>query len=395
MRTQSSSRRSLIALMALGLAAGWAGVASAQPQEGVAALQDVEGVELYRLQSALLTEFWGRPMFIEAGVVLPPESSAHSDRGVPICFSIHGFGGSHRTAWRSGPRLRQEMSTGESPRMIYVFLNAMFSLGHHEFADSVNNGPWGRALTEEFIPALEARYRDSHGAAARAEGRFLTGHSSGGWSSLWLQIAYPAFFGGTWSTAPDPVDFRDFTGVDIYAFDNAYVDPAGNTIPLVRRGRDWSMTLKQYAQDEYSKRDYGGQFGSFDAVFSPRAEDGRPQKLFDRDTGVIDRAVADAWKKYDIRLKLRREWPQLGPRLTGKLRIYVGTLDTYRLEGAVRLLQEELVSLGSDAEVVIVEGRNHGDLLAPHDDLWPQGLLRLIHHQMWAQWEAAAGAPMP
>ena len=93
----------------------------------------------------------------------------------------------------------------EYPRLLYVYLNAQFPLGHHEFADSVNNGPWGKALTTEFIPQLEAKY----GAAATPAGRFLTGHSSGGWSSLWLQVNYPEFFGGVWSTAPDPVDFRD------------------------------------------------------------------------------------------------------------------------------------------------------------------------------------------
>jgi hypothetical protein len=44
------------------------------------------------------------------------------------------------------------------PRMLHVFLNAKCALGHHEFADSVNNGPWGAALTREFIPALEAKF---------------------------------------------------------------------------------------------------------------------------------------------------------------------------------------------------------------------------------------------
>ena len=59
--------------------------------------------------------------------------------------------------------------------MIYVFLNARCALGHHEFADSVNNGPWGEALTTEFIPALEKEF----GAFGAPRGRFLTGHSSG------------------------------------------------------------------------------------------------------------------------------------------------------------------------------------------------------------------------
>ena len=80
-----------------------------------------------------------------------------------------------------------------------------------EFADSVNNGPWGLALVTEVIPALEARYRMD----ARPSGRFLTGHSSGGWFALWAIVRYPALFGGSWPTSPDPVDFRNFLGVDL------------------------------------------------------------------------------------------------------------------------------------------------------------------------------------
>ncbi len=132
-------------------------------------------------------------MFIEAGVVSPPTEKL-GDRRPPVCYSIHGFGGSHRSAWRAGERLRKRMLEDDYPPMLYVFLNAQYPLGHHEFADSVNNGPWGQALTEEFIPALEEKFK----AAAKPTARFLTGHSSGGWSSLWLQVAYPDFFGGTW-----------------------------------------------------------------------------------------------------------------------------------------------------------------------------------------------------
>lgn len=342
----------------------------------------VEGIELFEVESKLLTEFWGRPMMIRAGVVLPPGHDA-SRPDTPVCYSIHGFGGSHREAWSAGPRLRTAMSEREYPEMLYVYLNAQFPLGHHEFADSVNNGPWGKALTTEFIPQLEAKY----GAAATSAGRFLTGHSSGGWSSLWLQVNYPEYFGGVWSTAPDSVDFRDFTGINVYSFENAYVDPEGAEIPLVRQGEKWVMMLKTYAQQEYAKSDHGGQFASFDAVFSPRATDGRPMKLFDRKTGKIDREVADAWQKYDISLILKNNWDRLGPLLSGKLHIYMGTLDTYRLEGALKLMKADLEAIHSDAEILLVEGRDHGTLFRPHPELWPQGMLPHIHNAMRASWD--------
>jgi len=350
--------------------------------------QEVEGVDHFRRESALLTAFWGRPMEIEAGVVLPPGHDPAA-KNTPVCYSIHGFGGSHREAWRAGPDLRRKMAEGDYPRMIYVYLNAQFPMGHHEFADSVNNGPWGKALTEEFIPALESTY----GAAGISEGRFVTGHSSGGWSSLWLQVNYPTFFNGTWSTAPDAVDFRDFTGINVYEFKNAFVDPQGNPIQLVRgNDGDWVQTVKDYVEGEFARSDYGGQFASFDAVFSPRGEDGRPMPLFDRKTGEIHADAARAWERYDIRLILKNGWPTLQPRLAGKLHIFVGSKDTYRLEGAVLLLQQELASLGSDAEFRIAEDRHHGNLGMPHETWWPAGLRTHIHSAMWARWKAAAPA---
>lgn len=353
-----------------------AGALTAQGQ-----FTESDHVKLFEMRSELLSSFWGREMQMQAGVVLPPAYRA--DERLPVCYSISGFGGSHLSAVRAGPSLVTSMRDQGYPRMVYVFLNARCPLGHHEFADSVNNGPCGRALTEELIPALEREYH-TFGAPP---GRFLTGHSSGGWSSLWLQITYPELFNGTWSTAPDPVDFRDFTGIDIYAFDNAFKDPDGAPIMLVRRAGKFTTSLEGFVRSEVKRRAYGGQFASFDAVFSPRGEDGRPMPLFDRDTGKIDPAVARSWEKYDIRLVLQRRWPELAPRLQGKLHVYCGTQDTFRLEGAVALLRDQLIALGSDAEIVFAEGRDHGTLFQPEPKLWPDGMLARIHREMLARFE--------
>ena len=335
-------------------------------------------LKLFERRSELLTAFWGRDMSVRASVVLPPDR--REGERLPVCYSIHGFGGSHRSGIRRAAELAEAMATGKQPRLCLVYLDAQFPLGHHEFADSVNNGPWGKALTSEFVPALEQHFAVGGDAGAR----FLTGHSSGGWSSLWLQVTYPEFFGGTWSTAPDSVDFRDFTGIDVYRFANAYTDPDGKPIPLVRRNGEWAQTIQEFVEKELARKDHGGQFMSFNAVFSPRGEDGRPMPLFDVKTGAIDRFVAETWKRYDIGHQLRTNWPTLGPKLQGKLRVFVGTADTFRLEGACYLLRDDLKSLGSDAQIVFAEGRNHGDLLQPHPELWPDGLLLRIHREMRA-----------
>jgi hypothetical protein len=357
-----------------------------RPQPEKRSRPDSPFIDEFSMRSPCLSEFWGRDMSLVAGVVRPLDWK-ESDK-LPVCYSVHGFGGNHETAWAAGPSLQHAEQSGAMPRMLYVFLNAQCERGHHEFADSVNNGPCGRALTTEFIPALEKKF----GGAGEPWARFVTGHSSGGWSSLWLEVNYPDLFGGCWATAPDSSDFRDFTGIDIYSYENAYKDPDGNPIMLVRQRGKFVASIEQYVQQADEANVIGGQFYSFNAVFSPRADDGTPMRLFDWKTGAIDSNVADAWRKYDISLILQENWKTLGPKLAGKIHLWIGTIDTYRLEGAATLLKEELTKLGSDADILLVEGRDHGSLFNPHPELWPKGMLTRIHDEMYASYRKSAAA---
>lgn len=356
----------------------------AQSRRRPTKIVETETVKHFRVQSALLTAFWGRPMHMDAGVLLPPgfEKSEH----LPVCYSIHGFGGSHLSVLRGGTRLLREFAKPKSdyPRMIYVYLNARCPLGHHVFADSPNNGPVGTALVEELIPALEAEY----GAFGEPAGRFLTGHSSGGWASLWVQLRHPNFFNGTWSTAPDSVDFRDFTGINVYDWKNAYVDPDGKAIGLVRRNGKFVVSIKEFTERELSRGAYGGQIASFDAVFSPKGEDGRPMPMFDRKTGQIDAFVAKTWAKYDITRFVQRNWSRLQVPLAGKVHVYMGTADTFRLEGALYLFAADMKKLDTDFDILFVEGCNHGTLMRPHAKHWPDGMLARIHREMLARFLA-------
>ena len=211
---------------------------------------------------------------------------------------------------------------------------------------------------------------------AKPSGRFLTGHSSGGWTTLWVMVNHPEFFGGTWSTSPDPVDFRNFTGPDLYTNKSAYSDASGKEYNLVRDQSKELMTVKQYAQQEFVIGYYGGQFASFNAVFSPKGDDGQPMPLFDVETGRIDPFVARAWEKYDISKLLRENWKTLGPKLKGKLHIWVGTADTFHLDESVRLLDAELKKLGSDARIEYLDGKTHFDL-------YNEGLMEKIQWEMY------------
>lgn len=311
-------------------------------------------------KSELLSKFHGREVLQRAGVVLPESYFDQPRRRFPVMYIVPGFGGSHRQALRYA-----DDPPGAGPgevEFIRVVLNGHSEWGHHTFTDSATNGPRGQALIEELIPYLDRKFR----TVAAPTARFLTGHSSGGWTTLWLQVTYPETFGGCWSSAPDPVDFREWQGVDLYADppQNMYRDEDGNRRPIARRGRVPVLWYDSFTRmDDVLGR--GGQLRSFEAVFSPLDEEGLPKRMYDRDSGRVKPEVVEAWKEHDIRLKLQENWEQLEPKLRGKLHIVCGTLDTFYLYAAVERLGKTLEQLGSDADVKLVEGGSHGSILTP------------------------------
>ncbi len=338
--------------------------------------------------SPALSQFWGKPVHIRGIVLLPPGYETSNER-YPAVYRTEGFGGSLSSLPFAARRHYELMKSDETPPMIRVFLDHSSPWGTHEFADSLNNGPWGLALTEELIPALEKQYRMD----ARPSGRFVTGHSSGGWFAMWQIVRYPQVYGGSWARSPDPVDFRSFTGIDIYREGaNAYVRPDGSAQYLVRDARGCETTsFRQYAQQENVLGDYGGQIDSFDWVFSPRGDDGRPQPLFDRTTGKVDPAVAKYWRdNYDISNIVRRDWKSLKPVLDGKIHLIMGTMDTFHLDEAAKLLDQEMKTLGAKADFFWMEGRTHGNIDRIGDD--PNGLEKKIAWEMWAI--ARPGSPL-
>ncbi|HEY4313295.1 MAG TPA: alpha/beta hydrolase-fold protein [Pirellulales bacterium] len=329
------------------------------------------------LRSELLSKFFGREVFERATLVLPAGYDEQLERRYPVVYEIPGFGGSHRPPAKyreTAPKTEQDETD-----FIRVYLSGDCKWGHHVYADSATNGPRGAALVHEMIPFIDSHFRTIPDSNAR----FVTGHSSGGWSSLWLQVNYPETFGGCWSTSPDPVDFRDYQQVNLYARPplSLYYDPQGAMRPIGRRGNEPFLWYVNFGRmDDVIGR--GGQLRSFEAVFSPLGPDGQPQKLWDRRTGQIDPAVAKAWEKYDIRLILERNWPALAPQLAGKLHIITGELDTFYLNGAVHKLAESLQALGSDAAVEIVQGKGHSDLRTPE-------VVRRIFREMTASFRQA------
>jgi hypothetical protein len=312
--------------------------------------------------------------------MLPPGYDAGSTTRYPTVYWTHGFGGSLPSAKLSGERIYARMATGKMPPMIWVMLDESLPTGTHEFADSVNDGPWGEALTTEFIPYLEAKYRMD----AKPSGRFLQGHSSGGWATLQLQVNYPRVFGGTWSTSPDPSNFHDFTGVDLYApHANVYHRADGTAYPLVRNHAQVTATFEQFAKMERVLGEYGGQMASFNWVFSPRGKDGRPLDMFNWETGDVNPDVVAYWRDhYDLAHIVQADWAERGPLLRGKIHVFVGTADTFYLDGAAHKFDAVLRGLNADAKFTFIHDRTHMDLYKVGDDR--AGLFDEIGAEMWA-----------
>jgi hypothetical protein len=294
-------------------------------------------------------------------------------------YYTHGFGDDSGGLLGAAMYMDQAMVSGRAPPMIWVYLDESSPLGTHEFADSTNDGPWGRALTQELIPSLERRYRMD----GTVRGRFLNGHSSGGWATLWLQTHYASLFGGTWSTSPDPADFHDFFQADLYdPHVNLYRAPDGSERPALRDHGKILASFRAVTLMGAVLGEYGDQVTSFEAVFSPKGADGKPLRLFDRDSGAVDPEVAAYWcSHYDIAGYVAAHWSSLRSDLDGKIHVIVGTDDSFFLDGPTRALQAVLDRLGAKSDFRYLAGRTHNDVYRLGTD--DEGLLLDIARDMY------------
>ena len=337
--------------------------------------QDTDYVKHVTIQSDLLTEFWGRPMHLGAHVLLPEGFDEHPEARYPLIV-FHGhfpvdFGGfrteppdsdlecdySERFRVACYNRIQQQEAydfyktwTGpDFPRFLIVEIQHPNPYYDDSYAvNSANLGPYGDALTYELIPYLEETFR----GIGEGWSRFLYGGSTGGWEALAVQVFYPEEYNGAFAACPDPIDFRATMTVDIYDDDSAYQYP-GAFRQLERPAHRDSLGHVQVTVRDYNhlelvlgtKTRSGDQFDIWEAVYSPQGEDGYPQRLWNKRSGAIDHSVAEHWREnYDLRHILERDWPTLGPKLEGKIRVYCGDMDNYYLNNAVYLMEEFLES---------------------------------------------------
>lgn len=309
---------------------------------------DTAEVRFVRLRSEKLSRFHGREMFLRAAVLLPAGFDEQPERRYPLMVEIGGYGqrcASLARMYAKGSRMLGNWNAESLPRFLLVMPDGAGPLGDPYQVDSENHGPYGAALTEELIPHIESRFR----GLGEARARFTTGHSTGGWVSLALQVHYPEFFNGCWSFAPDGVDFRHFQLIDVYKDKNAYVNRHGFERASKRTiDGDIEFSVRHECQlenvlgmgDSWTRS--GGQWGAWNATYGPRGKDGAPSSLWDPRTGELEDGLRNAWKRHDLRLKLEENWKTLAPKLSGKLHVFVGDADDYFLNNAVVRLENFL-----------------------------------------------------
>ena len=299
--------------------------------------KETEFMKELKAPSKLLSDFHHKKLSVSAAVQLPLEYDKNPEKKFPVIFVVFGYGSDYHGV--GGDAVKKYISLGSEP-VIRVFLDGNCPLGHSAYANSENNGPWGDALTQEFIPLLEQKYR-CNGA------RMLMGHSSGGWSVLWLQIHYPKLFLATASSSPDYTDFRKFSNVDLYKDSNLYYDKKGRVYPggTVAGRFPFSYLKDMYQVESVISR--GEQQHSFEAVFSKKGKDSLPESICDYKTGDINPLTAENWKKYDISLYLKTNWKELKNDLDGKIRVSVGNDDNFLLNYPVSLFEEEMKAINA------------------------------------------------
>ncbi|MGO9713898.1 MAG: alpha/beta hydrolase-fold protein [Polyangiaceae bacterium] len=345
---------------------------------------DTKYVKHIVLQSERLTKFWGRPTFLGAIVVVPEGWDTHPNAHYPVVINHGHF--EREPGWREKPadpalpaadlegirrhcpnghegkectkygyeRFTQETEyaffqkwTGKGfPRVLDVTIQHANPYYDDSYAvNSENVGPYGDAITYELVPYIEKTFR---GLGPWARG--MMGGSTGGWESLAAQVFYPEEYNGAIANCPDPIDFDEYTTIDIYKDTNAYYSegpfrrtprPAERDYLGATRATVEQQNVEELVLGTHSRS--GGQWDIWQAVYSPVGDDGYPKPIWDKRTGVIDPSVAAYWKEhYDLGHILSRDWPRLAPLLRGKITLNVGLSDNFFLNDAVYLVDDFL-----------------------------------------------------
>lgn len=377
--------------------------------------EETRWIKRIRITSKLASAFWNHPMPLGAVVLLPKGYDENESKRYPVVYTVGHFSNrapfgftfdgcdrpesaeAHaarlaRTAREPGCEFQQAWTSGKVPDFIAVFIQHTTPFYDDSYVlNSANNGPYGDAIVRELIPEVDRHFR----TIAAPYARVLTGGSTGGWDVLGLQTHYPDVFGGAWSLYPDQLDFRAYQFGNVYADTNAYVQSDGSWLPReIPASRTveglTELTVREENRAELviaSKGRSGGQWDGWQAAWAPVGADGYPKPLWDKQTGHIDRSVAESMREkgYDLRDYVERNWKTIGPALVGKLHIVVGDMDNYFLNLGVYRMETFLASTKEPGKGPYYDGTvQYGRPLKPHGwQPWTnQELLRIMAKQV-------------
>jgi hypothetical protein len=342
--------------------------------------KDTPFVRHIRIRSALLSTYWGKDVYLGAHVLLPAGFAEHPNARYPLMV-FHGHFPSDISDFRTIPpdadlkpdyserfhlagynriqdeeayKVYQTWTSANFPRFLVVEIQHANPYYDDSYAvNSANLGPYGDAINKELIPYIEKTFQ----GLGQGWARFTYGGSTGGWEAMATQVFYPDMYNGAFIACPDPIDFHAFTNVDLYKDANQYADE-GAAVSIERPSeRDYLGRILATQRDSNhmelvlgDRGRSGGQYDIWQAVFSPQGADGYPSPIFDKESGTIDPKIAAYWRDhFDLTHIIQRDWATLGPKLKGKLHIYVGSADTYYLNDAVYFAQDTLERLRDPA----------------------------------------------
>lgn len=388
---------------------------------------DSKYIKHIKIQSKLLTEFWGRPMYLGAHILLPEGFDTHQNVKYPLAI-YHGHFPSDLSGFSTTPpnpnlipdtsarfnitgynKIQEEEAyqfykqwTGPNfPRVLAIEIQHATPYYDDSYAvNSANMGPYGDAITYELIPEIEKQFR----GIGQGWARFTYGGSTGGWEALAVQVFYPNEYNGAYAACPDPIDFNHYTTINIYKDENAYYAKSDFKDLARPSHRNYlghiNSTIKETNQRELALGTHsrsGDQYDVWEAVFSPMGEDGYPKRIFDKHSGTIDKSVAAYWKEnYDLAHIIKRDWPKIGEQLKGKIHLYVGDMDNYYLNNAVYTAEDMLKQLKNPSCNCVIDYGDRAEHCWNGDHTQPNYISRLRYHQMfiskWAQ-EVKTRAP--
>lgn len=303
---------------------------------------------------ALAGNLLGDPTRRRVAIYLP-EGYHDTDADYPLFVDLAGFtsSGLKHLAWQAfnttlPQRIDALVQRGDMGPVILALPDAFTSLGGNQYINSAAMGNWADFLTQEMIPAIEARFR----VRAGREHRAVFGKSSGGYAALVHGMRYPEFWGAIASHAGD------------VGFEWVYKSDFPRALTALAR---YQHDVEAFLDNVYtSKRVAGSDFHTLmtlamAATYIPDPEAPKGIRLpVDPHTCEIDEERWSAWLAHDPLHIIDEPEAQSALRTLSGIFIDCGDRDQYHIQYGTRVLVRKLESYGIHHTYEAFDGTHSG-----------------------------------